>query len=94
MAELIKVSLITPSGDGESFECDSLVLNSAEGKDGTGGGSFGIRFGHTDAVCALAKGEIKALLKGEVIRRFNTDGGLATVTHDSVGIVLKSYKRI
>ena len=95
-SKLINVTVVTPSGaDGEcSFECDSLHMTAQDNKNGRGGGSFGVRYGHTDALAALDKGEITALTDGNVVKKLYTDGGYAKISRDKVMIITQSYKEI
>lgn len=97
-SKLIKVTVVTPNGignDGEcSFECDSLRMTAQDNKKGKGGGSFGVRYGHTDALAALDKGEITALTDGNVVKKLYTEGGYAKISRDKVMIITQSYKEI
>lgn len=53
-----------------------------------------MRYGHTDALAALDKGEITALTDGNVVKKLYTEGGYAKISRDKVMIITQSYKEI
>ena len=92
---LIKVKIVTPGGvnnSGVEFECDSVHLNAQEDAKGNNGGSFGVRYGHADALAALGKGKVEAYLNGEIIKTIEISGGFAKIRKDSVTVITEGYK--
>ncbi len=89
---LIHVKIVTPNGKHESpeFDCDSIIMNAQEGSK-NGGGSFGVHYGHIDAIAALAKGKTTAYLDGKVVKKLITGDGFAKITRDSVTILTDGY---
>ncbi len=99
MAEknLIHVKIVTPNGSvnnansgSHEFDCDSIIMNAQEGERG-GGGSFGVHYGHIDAIAALAKGKTTAYLDGKIVKTLLTGDGFAKITRDSVTILTDGY---
>ncbi len=100
--KLIKVAIVTPAAhlsetsetDEPEFECDSLRMNALDNEKGNGGGSFGVRYGHADALAALDKGNITAYSNGVIIKTLYIEGGYAKISRDKVVIITPSYKKI
>lgn len=67
-------------------ECDSIRLVAKDDANKKGGGSLGIRKGHVDALIALDKGKVCALLKGSEVFLMEIGGGVAHVSRDVVTI--------
>ncbi len=90
--KLIHVKIVTPNGRSGSpeFDCDSIIMNAQEGSRG-GGGSFGVHYGHIDAIAALAKGKTTACLEGKVVKNLLTGEGFAKITRDSVTILTDGF---
>ncbi len=90
--KLIHVKIVTPSGRSGSheFDCDSIIMNAQEGEK-NGGGSFGVHYGHIDAIAALAKGKTTAYLDGKVVKSLITGEGFAKITRDSVVILTDEF---
>ena len=92
---LVAVKIVTPGGGNNSgieFECDSVHLNAQEDAKGNNGGSFGVRYGHADALAALQKGKVEAYLNGEIIKTIEISGGFAKIRKDSVTVITEGYK--
>lgn len=91
---IIHVKIVTPAGAGFSFDCDSLHLQTPDGVQGNEGGSFGIRRGHSDALAALADGEIYAQLNGKEVKRLHVYAGFAKIKGDSVTLITDGYSLV
>ncbi len=90
MSELI-LKIITPKSSFGPFPCDSIHLSVADNVDNKGGGSYGIRKGHTNALLALEKGCIKAFSSKGNILTGNCGDGFATVDENTVTVVVEYY---
>ncbi len=89
MSELT-LKIVTPSGALDKIVCDSIRLNVSDGKDGNGGGSYGIRQGHVRSVLLLSEGKITAYSNGEAIFSAHTGDGFAAVENDTVTVTVES----
>lgn len=83
----LTLKIVTPQGTHDPLACDSIRLTVCEGTKGRGGGSYGIRPGHTRALLALEEGTIKALLAGETVWEAACGPGFVTVEQDVVTVV-------
>lgn len=93
--KLISVEVVTPNGGRECvFECESLHMTAKDNEKGKGGGSFGVRYGHANALAALENGEITAFIDGKEVKRLTCGGGYAKISRDNVTIIAQSYKEI
>ena len=90
LEKLLDLSVVTPSGSAAQVRCDSVTLPAADGKDGKGGGSLGIRPGHIQALIALAPGRVVAKHGGKVLLSLTVGSGYAAVTGDRVTVVTDS----
>lgn len=90
-SRLIKVKIVTPTGGECEFECDSVRMKAQDNAKGTGGGDFGVRYGHADALASLDKGEILAYTAGKLTHKLAVNGGFAKITHDSVTVITEGY---
>lgn len=88
----LSLRIVTPGGVAAQVACDSVTLPAADGKDGRGGGSIGIRRGHVRAMIALAHGTVCARLAGAVVYLATVESGLAAVKDDVISIVTDSVK--
>ena len=79
--------LVPPEGGKRRIPCDSVRFQIPDGKNGRGGGSVGIRKGHTDALAAVAPGILTATKNGEPVFRAKVGEGIAAVTGDSVTVL-------
>ncbi len=93
MSELI-LNIVTPKGTYGPFRCDSVRLSVADNSDGKGGGSYGIRAGHTKSLLALDKGTLKAFVSGKSILTAKCGGGFAKVEKNTVTAVVDEYCEI
>lgn len=83
--------IYTPSGVHGPFVCDSVHLTVCDNTSGKGGGSYGIRAGHTKALLSLDKGNIEAFLGGEKVMAAKCGCGFATVENNTVTAVVEEY---
>ena len=90
----LTLRIVTPEGALPSTGCDSVRLTVCDDGQGKGGGSYGIRPGHTKALFALDAGPIRAFLAGVQILSGRTGGGFATVDGDTVTAVVESFERV
>lgn len=86
MAEKTMTLTLTTPDASRTATVDAVSFTVPDGSSGTGGGSVGIRPGHTAALMAVAEGEVVARLRGEEILRARVDGGFATVDGESVTV--------
>ena len=79
--------VVTPNGEAVTLTCDSIRLQTPDGTDGKNGGWLGVRRGHTDALIALAEGNIQPLLDGQLLHTIHVSEGFATVSQDVVTVM-------
>ena len=79
--------ILSPEGTLSEVRCEAVNLTMSDGKDGHGGGSIGVRRGHTSAVLALQKGVVLARAGEEEVFRAVIRGGFASVDHDIVTVI-------
>lgn len=89
MEKTITLTLIVPDGQTTTCTCDALqfTIPDGQGKNKHCGGSIGIHPGHTDALMAVAAGEVTAALAGQTVLRSAIGAGLAMVSGDAVTIL-------
>lgn len=88
----LSLLLVSPSRSEGPLACDSVRLRTVDGQDGSGGGSYGVRQGHTPAVLALAEGRIEAFQDGRRILVRHTAGGFATVEDNLVTVATERFQ--
>lgn len=93
MAEL-NLKIVTPQGETQEITCDSVHLTIADGSNGKGEGSYGIRPGHVKALISLAKGKISAFSSGDLIFSAECEEGFATVEKNKVTAVVENYNSV
>jgi len=86
MKELV-LKIATPDGEAKEVTCDSVHLVAAEGEDGKGQGSYGIRYGHVNALISLGKGRVTAFSSGNTLFSAECEEGFATVQKDRVTVM-------
>ena len=86
----LAVEIFTPSGQNESFSCDSLHLTLSGDANGRSGGDTGIHPGHYPALMALSPGPVTGLVNGEQVFRRLLGSGLAEVDRFKVTILADS----
>ena len=84
------LKIVTPEGALTPVECDSVHLTVCDNKKGSGGGSYGIKKGHIEALFSLGKGEIKAFLDSEAIFSAKCGSGFANVKENTVTAVVEA----
>ncbi len=82
----LTLKITSPYGSLPEVCCDSITLCIADNLKDTGGGSYGIRKGHADALIALGKGEIRAFSEGEQIFSHHVDGGFVKVRKNIITV--------
>ena len=89
MEKTITLTLIVPDGQTTTCTCDALrfTIPDGQGKNKHSGGSIGIHPGHTDALMAVAAGEVRATLTGQPILHCLVGDGLAMVSGTAVTIL-------
>lgn len=90
--EGLTLKIVTPEGALSPVACDSIRLTVSDDRKGKGGGSYGVRRGHTKALLALEEGEIRALLSGKTVFAGQSGRGFATVERDLVTAVVESFR--
>ena len=90
----LTLRIVTPGGALEPVACDSVRLTVCDDSRGKGGGSYGIRPGHTKALLALEAGPIRAFLAGGPVLSGQTGGGFATVDGDTVTAVVETFETV
>ena len=93
MSALI-LNIITPEAAPSPVACDSVHLTVCDDGQGKGGGSYGIRPGHTKALFALDAGPISAFRGGTRVLSGRTGGGFATVDGDAVTAVVENFEEV
>ncbi len=82
------LKILSPDGVRAEISCDSVVLTVRDSSEnGKGGGSYGIRKGHAEAIIATAKGNITAKKDGNVIFSDTLSDGTATVSKDNITVI-------
>lgn len=84
----LTVKIITPEGEKNEIYCDSLTVTVRDNEKGKGGGSYGIRKGHTEALIALGAGRITAKNKEETIFSEILPEGFLSVKNNYIEIIL------
>lgn len=83
--------IVTPAGAAQPVQCDSVHLTVCDDLQGRGGGSYGIRAGHTKTLLALEKGSLAAFVSGETVLAGKSGSGFATVDKDVVTAVVEFF---
>lgn len=86
----VMLEIITPAGVVAGVECDSVHLQLADDQKGKGGGSYGIRSGHADAVLLLAEGITVGQADNREVLIAKTGKGFATVSGGAVSVIVDS----
>ena len=87
----LTLTIVTPKGTRGPVSCDSIHLKICDDMNGKGGGSYGIKAGHTKSLLSLEKGVIEAFLMGEKILTGECDVGFATVNQNVVTVVVEGF---
>lgn len=87
--------LLTPKGELARAECACVTFFARDNDRGEGGGSMGIRRGHTQALAALEEGSvIKLRSEGRVTDAFRVSRGFAGVKDDVVTVAAEDAERL
>lgn len=84
----LTVKIITPEGEKNEIYCESLTVTVRDNEKGKGGGSYGIRKGHAEALIALDKGKITAKKGEEIILSETFPEGFLSVKNNYIEIIL------
>lgn len=87
----LTLNIVTPRASYGPFCCDSVHLTVCDSKKGRGGGSYGIRAGHTESLLTLDKGPVEAFLSGKAVLTGKCSGGFATVEENTVLIITEDF---
>lgn len=79
--------IITPEGALPEIKCSSITLSVADNEKGKGGGSYGIKKDHAEALFALGTGPVKAYVDGEEIYTCPLHSGFARVSKNTVTVI-------
>lgn len=79
--------IVTPDSDPVRLECDSIRLPLSDDPKGKGGGAYGIRRGHENALLSLEQGKVTAFRKGEPIGQYTCREGFARIENNTVTVV-------
>lgn len=86
----LKLLIVTPDEPAIRIECDSVRLTLSDDEKGRGGGSCGIRAGHTKTVLSLDEGPVTAYRHGEPVLRRTCTAGFARVEDNTVIVVVEA----
>lgn len=87
MNKTMELTLIVPDGHKTTCTCDALRFTIPDGAKKQPGGSYGIHPGHTNALMAVAAGNVTATLGGQNVLRCQVGDGLAMVSGEAVTIL-------
>lgn len=90
----LKLTVVSPTGGVGPVECSSIHLFVSDGENGSKGGSYGIRRGHSMAVFSLAKGKTDAFVDGNLVFSVEHEAGFAVVNNNTVKITVESYSEL
>jgi len=91
--ESVILEVVTLSGTQPPLACDSVHLNVSDDLDGRGGGSYGIRQGHVNALISLQAGPLTAYQNGKVLLQAQAGDGFATVKDNKVTVVVDTFQK-
>ncbi|MBQ7094907.1 MAG: hypothetical protein IJN80_00430 [Clostridia bacterium] len=86
----LSLKVITPQGVLGPFECDSVHLTISDDLSGKGGGSYGIRPGHTKALLSLQEGPLDADLEEQCVFFAKAGSGFASIEQNIVTVVVET----
>lgn len=84
----LTVKIITPEGEKNEIYCDSLTVTVRDNEKGKGGGSYGIRKGHAEALIALSEGKTTAKKGEETVFSEILPEGFLSVKNNYIEIIL------
>lgn len=84
----LTVKIITPEGEKNEIYCDSLTVTVRDNEKGKGGGSYGIRKGHTEALIALSEGKTTAKKGEEPVFSEILPEGFLSIKNNYIEIIL------
>ncbi len=85
----LTLCIVTPTGTQPTVMCDSIHLSVQDNQQGKGGGRYGIRAGHTQALLSVAPGKVEAFEKGKIIFQCHCGLGFATVENNQITLVVE-----
>ncbi len=84
---MLTLKVITPTGATDNVSCDSIILTIADSSQSKGGGLYGIRTGHADAIFATDKGKITAKKDGKTVFEEEYGAGFADCRENTVTVI-------
>ena len=87
------LTVVTPKGVEYTADCDTVLLNICEGKNGTQSGSYGVKKGHANAVFALAGGKITVKKDGRILYSFDALDGFAVMQDNVLTVTVEDIKK-
>lgn len=87
----LTLKVVTPTGEKEAVTCDSVHLSVQDNGQGKGGGRYGIRSGHVQALLSVAADRVEALQKGKVVLAGQCGNGFATIENNTVTLVVEQF---
>lgn len=83
----LTLKIITPDGERPEISCDSVSVTVKDNKNGKGGGSYGIKKGHAEALIALDKGTLSAKKGEETIFSENLPEGFLSIKNNYITVI-------
>ena len=94
MNEYLLLKIITPKKEYIYDSCDSVNFCVNDNQKGKGGGRYGIRRGHTDAIFSLSEGKLYALRNGEIVIEARVSSGFSRVEKNIVTVIVDEFEAI
>lgn len=82
----LTLKIITPKGLIPDILCDSIILTVCDNEKGKGGGSYGIKKGHANAIIATDSGRILAKAGDNVLFSEIFGEGFAVIDNNTVTV--------
>ena len=89
----ITLKIVTPAGIVGPLSCDSVRLTLSDDLSERGGGSFGIREGHSKSLLSLMEGPMEALMEEKTILKGRHGEGFATIENNEVKIIAECFEK-
>lgn len=86
----LKLLIVTPDEAPIHADCDSIRVTLSDDEKGRGGGSYGIRVGHTKTILSLSEGPVTAYQGGACILQRTCSAGFARVEDNVVTVVVEA----
>ena len=89
----LTLKVITPEGIFPEIPCSSIILTVKDNEKGKGGGAYGIKRGHTNAIIATDKGKITAKAGESTVFCEIFSESFATVENNTVILTANSVNK-